>query len=339
MPVLTSDFVVNLETRMHQITERDYTRLLNNLWWQRVATTKQSDGLKDLFLWLLSTAQIRDEGKGGNIAFDDIVMQYTQTENKWAGGGLKIRRDKLEDNDQGGLHIAAQWSADMGAYMAYWPQKRVVDVLKNGHSASLYPAYDGLAYFATNHPLNPYRTSAGTYSNLFTGGSAYPIDDSVTVDVALTNMSKLFAAIASVKMPNGEDPRYLRPSAILCSPRLFPRAVQLTNAKFIAQAATGGVATADAEALIRALGFAQPIMADELAGFESDTTYFVVCEQLQQSELGGIVYVDREPFHINYYGVLDQAQLNRADELEWHCKGRNVAAPGHPFLIFKCKGS
>lgn len=336
MPALTPQYLADFQTRMRLITEREYARFGQNLWWQRVAKQRTSNGLREYFYWLLSTAQIHDEGKGGNIRFDDLVTTYTNVENRVAGGGLKLSRFELEDNDAGGLQLANAWSADMGAYMAYWPQKRVADILKRGDDVAAYPAYDGKAFFATDHPLNPYNLPAGNYANLLTD-PGYAIDDRVPIDQALDNLGALFGQIASIKMPNGEDPRYLRPSTLIVPPNLYPRAVQLTNARAIAQAAIGGAAaTADIAAVIDALGFAQPIMADELGGYEEDHgTYYVVAEQMATSELGAIIYLEREPFHINYYGVLDDAELNRSDTLEWHCKGRNVAAPGHPYLLFK----
>lgn len=342
---LTPQWVMDLESRMQIIAEREYNRLSSNLWWQNITKVKPSTGRRDIIMWLLSTATIKPEGQGGNIAFDDIVSQYTEIENRWSGDAFKLRRDQLEDTDGGGVELAGQWSADIGSYMAYYPQKQVTQFLKNAHDATLYTGYDKKAYFATDHPVNPFRARAGTYANLLTGASsgsypgALPLDTSVTLDVALQNMTKLMSYIATFKMPNGEDPRFLRPKGILCSPALYPRLVQLTNAKFIAQVAGSGAASSDVEALIRSLGYAQPIMADELAGFENDTTYFVMCDQLTSSQLGAIVYVQREPYKINYYGNMDQAILDRADELEWHCKGRNGIGPGHPYLLLKCKGS
>jgi hypothetical protein len=127
---------------------------------------------------------------------------------------------------------------------------------------------------------------------------------------------------------------------ILVPPRLFARATQLTGAKFIGQAvAGGGVATADVEALVKALGYAMPVMVDELAGFENDTTYFVACDQGVSSQLGAAIYTIREPFKINFYGTQDQASLDRAQVLEWHCIGRNVVSAGHPYALFKCKAT
>jgi phage major head subunit gpT-like protein len=229
--------------------------------------------------------------------------------------------------------------------MAYWPQKQVAHVLKNGHTASLYTGYDGKALFATDHPVNPVNSSFGTFQNVFTGGAsgaypgACPIDDTQTAAVALTNLSKIYAYIASVKMPNGEDPRFLRPKYILCSPRMFPWVVNLTSAKFIAQAVGSAGGSGDVEALIKALGFATPIQVDELAGYESDTSFFVVCEQASSSQLGAVIYQEREAFSLASYGPMNTAELSRKQEFEWHVHGRNAVAPGHPFLIFKGKGS
>jgi hypothetical protein len=342
---------MDLESRMQVITEREYDRLSANLWWKNITKLRGSTGRRDVFTWLLSTAQIKDQGKGGNIAFDDLVSTYTEIETKFAGAGLKLTKAQLEDTDGGGMDLAGQWSAHIGAYMSYWPQKQVTYFMKNAHTASIFTGYDKKAFFASDHPVNPFNDVAGTYQNILAGGSApangntpaypgaCPIDESVTTEVALVNLSKIMSYIASIKMPNGEDPRYLRPRSIYCSPRLFPRVVQLTSAKFLAQTAGSGAASGDVEALIKALGYATPVMVDELAGFESDTTFFVGCEQISSSQLGAVIYTERDPFAINYYGILDQAQLGRANELEWHCRGRNVVSPGHPYLLFKCKGA
>lgn len=339
---LNAEFLMDIESRMQVIQERDFSRLLSNLWWPSFVKTRTSTGKKDYLTWLLSTAMIRSTGKGGNVRFDDMVSQLTEIVNEHAGTGLRLNVDQFTDSDGGGVNLASSWSADIGAYMAYWPQKQATQILKLGHLASSFQAYDGKAFFATDHPVNPYKPGAGTYSNLFTGANALPIDESVTSDVALANLGKVFGRIASIKMPNGEDPRFLRPKGILCSPTLFPRAVHLTGSEMIAQAAASGGGGADVRALKQALGYATPTMADELAGFEDDKTYFVFAEQITQSELGGIVYQERKPFRINWFGDMGatnlDAMLARAKELEWEVDGRNAIAPGHPYMVFKVKG-
>lgn len=344
MGALTPSVLMDLESRMEVLTESEYTRLTSNLWWQTITRTRTTGARRDIMAWLLSTAQIKDQGEGGNILFDDLVSTYTELEVRAAGAGLKLQRFQLEDTDGIGVDLAAAWSADIGAYMAYWPQELVANFLKTAHTSS-FNGYDGVPFFATNHPVNPYRSSAGTFANLLTGAAsgsypgALPIDDTVPFETAFANLSKLYSYIASIKMPNGTTPRFLRPKAILCSPRMFPRVSLIQGAKYLPVAAGTGAGAADVDGFVQNLGFGAPIQADELAGFENDTTYFVVLEQLATSRLGGVIYTEREPFHINYYGNTTQAELDRRDELEWHCKGRNAVSAGHPYLLIKVKGS
>ncbi len=354
MPAITPQWLMDFESRMQVITEGAYRTLNSNLWWRGVAKERPSTSLREVLTWLLSTAQIHDQGKGGNVRFEDLVSRVTEYTNKDSGDALELRKQQLEDTDGNGPQYAAQWSQDIGEYMAYWPQKQTTHFLKNAHNVTAsggYTAYDDLAFFAALHPVNPYRTGAGTFTNLFTGAAvaasgntpyfpgACPIDDTVSAEVALTNLSKIYSYLASIRMPNGEDPRRLRPSGLLVPPRMFPRAVQLTDAKFLAMAASSGGGSADVSGLIKALGFATPMMAEELAGFESDTTFFVICEQIAQSELGGVIYSNREPYKIDYYGPQTESDLAKAKRFEWICSGRNAIAPGHPYLVFKCKGA
>jgi phage major head subunit gpT-like protein len=352
MPAITPQFMFDFESRMQAITENEYARFGANLWWSKIANRRPTGARREIIAWLLSTARIEKlDGKrgGGSMRFDDIVSTYTEFEAEPAGAGLQLEKAQLEDTDGNGLEIGAKWAGDIGAYMSYWPQKQTVKLLKEGHlSTSL--GYDAQIFFSAAHPVNPFNTGAGTFQNIFTGAAsgsypgACPIDESVSLDVAIVNLAKMFAYIKSIKMPNGDDPRFLKPTQLVVPPRLQQRAVQLTSAKFIAQAAVTGGGSADVEALIRSFGFVEPIVADELSGFESDTTFFLATQEMSSSQLGGIVYVDRLPFSITYYtgeggGTGVDAILRRADLLEWQCKGRNVAGYGHPYTLFKCKGS
>lgn len=338
MPAVTPSFVMDLESRMRRITETDYLRLAKDLVWDKFTKVVPSGSRREIITWILNTAHLEDQGFGGNIAFEDMVLLETEFTSKTAGKGLRLKRQQFEDLDGNGIALATEWSAQMGAQHAYWPQRQAIQLLRDGETGI---AYDSKAFFATDHPNNPFDAAAGTYKNLFTGADAAPIDDSVSAEVAIKNLGKVFATIASMKMPNGKDPRRLRPAALLVAPQLFPRASQVTSAKFISAVSAGsGGGTMDIEGLIARLGYAAPSVLDELSDFESGTSYFVIAEQLASSQLGGLVYVDREAFSIRYYtgqggGTGVDAFLDRADMLEWHTKGRNVAGYGHPFLIFK----
>lgn len=346
MGALTKSFLVDFETNLRSIVESAYTAFSQNLWWDRFMLSRATASRKEIVAWLLSTAQIQSINKfGGEMPFADLLQTSASFEVGAAAAGLRLRRFQLEDLDGNGVDLAAKWANDIGQYMAYWPQKQLVSLITNGETGT---TYDGQAFFSASHPYNPENTGSGTFQNLFTGAEsgaypgACPIDDSVSIDTALTNLSKVIAYVKTIKMPNGADPRFLRPRAILAPPRMQQRVTQMLNARFIAQVASSGAGSADVEALIKSFGVSDPVIADELAG--NDTTWYLACEETIGTQIGAFLYLDREPFKITYYtgqggGNGVDAVLDRADELEWHCKGRNVAAYGHPYLFFKVKAT
>ncbi len=342
---LTPEFLFDLESNMRIITSREYDRLLSKLWWEKVARRMPSQSKKERITWLLDTAKIeRPNAKhgGGQAIFEDIVAKSTEFENENAVAGLEVKKEQLEDLDGNGVQLATNWSRQIGAYAAYWPQKEVANAIKANPTT-----YDGLTFFHGSHPVNPFNTGAGTFANVFTGVAsgaypgALPIDDSVTVEVALQNLAKAVGYISSIKMPNGEDPRQLRAAGILGPSRLMPRLTQLLNAKQIVQSAASGALVGDVEAVISCLGLGQPIEAPELgAAFGgSDTTYYILAEEITTNELGAFAYVDREPFSVLYHGPMTDAELARKRVFQWTTEGRNTVGAGHPYLLFQGKAA
>lgn len=224
----------------------------------------------------------------------------------------------------------------------------------------------GSAVAATANPVTGHQYYPG----------ALPIDDSVPVDTALQNLGKAIAYTLSIKQANGVQPRFLKVAFIMAPPRMAPRLRILMNAAFIAMQTAaasgsfgGGGGSADVSAVISGFGLGKPIIAAELgANFTysaqmpfstanqvgnttgnitylpetltgSDTTWYLVMQENQSTQLGGLVHIKRKPFAIRYFGeggqsVLDQ-MLSRADEIEYQCKGRMSVQLGHPFAIFR----
>lgn len=345
MGALTPEFLFDLESNMRLISSQEYQRLSSNLWWDKVAKRMPSQAKKERINWLLDTAKIeRPNAKrgGGQAIFEDVVSKTTEFENENAVAGLVVKKEQIEDLDGNGVQLATNWSRQIGAYAAYWPQQMIADAIKANPVT-----YDGLSFFATNHPVNPFDTGAGTFANRFTGAAsgaypgALPIHESgsgaVTAEVALQNLAKAVAYVASIKMPNGITPRFLRLNSILVPPALMARAVQLTNAHFVAQSATTGALSGDIRAVAQYLGLGMPVQCDELgAAFGgSDTSYYLVMEEITSNELGAFVYVDREPFSIVYHGPMTSAELARKREFQWTTEGRNTVGAGHPYLLFR----
>ncbi len=351
MTILPS-FVHTLESNMRAITVSAYNRLSEpgNLWVWDVAKIISTVSKKERLMWLLETAKIeRPLGSdgGGNMIFEDMVSQSQEFEVQNAVAGLELKKEQLEDLYNGtpggeAFERAGHWARQIGSYGAYWPQKEVAKaILANPLT------YDGLAFFHAAHPYNPFNTGAGTYANEFTGAAsgaypgALPIDASVSVDTAVLNIGKALAYLAQIKMPNGEDPRFVKATRMFVPPALKVRATQATNAKFIAQAAGSAAGSGDVEKVISDFNL-QPVVVPELgAGFPggSDTTWYLGAEDLLDGELGAWQYVEREPFSVIYHGPMTSADLARIRRFQWTCEGRNIVAPGHPFLMFRFKST
>jgi hypothetical protein len=379
------------ERQMRAITEDEYFRRLQskNTWWNRLCKQMTLDGKTERVTWLLSTAMIEPVGPtgSGGLSFENMVTQTVEYPTMRHGKGIKVTRDEIEDLEGTGLNILAEWSKQIGNETAYYPQRLAATLLLNGaNTDGSANAYDGVPFFADNssrtiggvsvkgHPYNPYRPSLGGYSNWLHGLSsgsypgALPIDDSQTVDTALTNLGKAIAYVAGVKMPNGVDPRFLTPAYIVAPPRMAPRIRELTKAAFIAQVAGSGAGSADVKAVIEGWGLGTPVIAAELGAAityntkmpfmgsggnvkladesltGSDTTYYLVCEENMSTQLGGLLYVNRKPFKVNYYtgdagGTGQDAVLDRANEFEYHVQGRMAVQYGHPYAVFRFDGS
>lgn len=339
MSVITPQFVADFETNFFGIRENEYLRLSasENQWWDKVATKRTSVSKRDVVSFILSTAMIRELDSGGHLSFESLSATYTEIETKFAGDGFSIERSKLEDIYNGEVGgearmLAEEWATQIAAQQAYWPQQQVAEFLMNAHDAGYAKGYDGKAYFASDHPVNPFNTAAGTYSNLLSH-TDYNISESATSDAILEALRNVYKVVRGWKMPNGKQPRMLRPAGILCSPALAPKIAGAIQASFIAM--TGG--SEDKTGFVRRMGYAPPIEAAELAGFENDTTYYVIMERITESQLGGVIYCEREGFRTNQYSPMTDAELSRTDRFEWHTRGRNAVSPGHPYFVVKVK--
>ena len=144
MGALTPEFLFDLESNMRVIAEREYERLLSNLWWQMVAKVMPSGAKRERINWLLDTARIeRTIAGGGQVSFEDIVSRTTEFVNLNAAAGLELKKEELEDHDGNGVQLATHWSRQMGAYAAYWPQKMIADAIKANDDT-----YDALPFFS-----------------------------------------------------------------------------------------------------------------------------------------------------------------------------------------------
>lgn len=345
--------LVDLESRWRSIIVDDYAAYSasSNQWWRQVTKLINGGARQEILTWVVQTAMLESQGEqGGNFNFDDLGFATKTITPEFVGKALKLRKAQLEDIVNGivggeGLAIGTSWMRQMAGQFGYWPQRNIAKALTTGHlTTSAYGlAYDGQAFFASTHPYDVNDAGKGTYSNLITTASL-----STDAATTVTTLKKIYGTIGAIKMPNGTDPRYLKPKAIIAGPTLYPAVTQALDAKFLTAAVTvsstvvGG--SSDITGLLRGIGNIDVIEAPELAGFESDTTYFVVAaaDGVPADDLAGFVYLQRDPFQVKFYtgggggDAYVDAILDRANELEWHAQGRNIVTYGHPYRIFKC---
>lgn len=192
-----------------------------------------------------------------------------------------------------------------------------------------------------------------------------------SLDTAVAYLQYCAAYIGSIRMSNGLLPRFLRPLGILAPTTLGPRLSQILSAKSIAfPAASLGAGSLDMagelpvdirsslvqgniEGQLQRLGYKAILTAPELtigttatdktfASLTSDpTSFYIIAEQIAQSQLGALVWSEREPVGTQLFWPYDgkNADLGRRRVMEAQSRGRSTPAYGLPHMIFKCKAA
>lgn len=346
--VISAAFNMDLRTQVKQIVSDQYSRLNKYTWWRLVTKEMPSMTATERLTWFLDTAQIRREDPG-SVTLEDLATKSTEFTAEFAAAGLKLKREDLEDVVGGipggkGMDQAANWARQIGAQAVYWPQKVIAKAIRDNGTA-----YDSKAFFATDHPLNPFNPAAGTYANLINStvlnaaglGSDAPAihafgSGAVSADLALINVQRAVAYIATIKQANGVDPRNLTPVGIIVPPALRSRVQQLTKAKFIAQPTTSSGGSGDIEAVLADMNLGQPAVAPELgAAFGGSDTSFYLVMSGEGEEMAALTYVNREPFRVTAVTGDTDAELATAREFLWLAQARNTGGYGHPYELFR----
>lgn len=338
MAVFNQSFIANLQTSMQWVVETTYPKAVSKLWWDRVAKKRESNSSKEILEFMLHSGGITPRPEGQRIFVDQATQKLEADIEHFVLEGLQLMRSQLEDMDAKGIQLAREWAENAAIHIAMWPQELVIPALLGGETGT---GYDGQAFFSTSHPVHPYMPGLGTYANLFTSSAsgAYPGAIDITgadLQVASRNLSKALAYIKSIKGPDGRRSRNLRPLFLMGAPALEEQMELVSKAEFISAAAGG---PNDNKGVIRLRDLEPPQVVPELgtAFGGSDDDFYIVCEEAMTSTLGGLVFFERRPVEIQYYGAFNDADLARQDKFEWHGSGRGQMSYGHPYCIFKCK--
>lgn len=215
------------------------------VWWNQLATEVPSTTRENRYPWMASLPRMREWI--GERLLHNVALRSTSLVNKDWEDTLKIERNDVDDNNLG---VYTPWVTALGVQARKWPDDMLVTLLQNTTAL----AFDGQPFWNASHPKNIDDSSAGTYSNVFTG-------------TALTqaNYRTVRATMAGYV---GEDGRSLGvvPNLLVVPPQLEDTAKEIVMTGLIV---SGGAAIENV-----AKGTAQVLMIPELAN--EPTTWYLL---------------------------------------------------------------
>lgn len=341
--IFLPSLVRTVDSNLQTIITSAWARRMKKLWWPRIARTRSSSTRVEFIQWLLETAKIRPINQGGASYYGDMMAASFEIDNTDYGDNLNLTANQIEDalggdaakaGQKNALDYAGSWARHIGNAGAYWPQQQVANFMHNGHGVSgsgltPFTSYDGGAFFRTGHPSNPV-TGAGSFDNLMTGRPFTP-----------SNYALICAYIETIVAPDAL-PRHLVPRIVAAGPDNRLAVMETLGARSGSlisdpMTAAGSVAQAGVTNIVSELfELEPPVIAADLA--ESGIykgTWWIGCELVEDDELAGVIYQERQAFGLNSYTPMSDPDLARMDSFEWKLKGRNAIAGGHPFLLFR----
>lgn len=320
--MITPTYLQNFETELRFVMTNAWTRTLANLWFPRLMNTTTVGGARQYIEWMLESARIQPTGpKGASMSYDPLIAISHTLRHDHFGNGLELFRSDIEDDN---IARAPKWADDTGGAQAYWPQRGLVQAMQNGKLTQLNgrnnTAYDGKAFFAVDHPINPYDDSQDDYSNLHIG-----------TPFTAENLARVVAYMRKIRHA-GAAP--MGPAPIL---PVFPanfqyRAGQIFDAEVFTDVLSSSVATAS-NTFKTSYQFQPAIIADELSN--EPTVWYLGVPANQDAFDTPFIYVEREPYSVNTYSPIDQAALSRMQVFRWENRGRNGFAYGHPYMFHR----
>ena len=357
--VLTPQFFFDVKSELDIIQENSYAEFLDSEanWWTYVTKLHPSSTSKLIVQWLLETAFLELLGTSTDIPARELSLATATFTPQNTGARIVLSMNDFTDTDKNGLDVLKSWVTQVSAESAYFPQEQLASLMLAGSAAgSAVSTYDAANFFSTGHPYNPNAPKNGYFANIFTGTAgtaganakdpnkanypgAVPVGTSVTLDLALANLVRVFGYIAGIKQANGRQPRRLRPWAILSPSTLYARINAALDSGFVGGATGGlggGSGASEFRGQIQKLGFVKNFLAPE---FDSEpNNFYVIAKQVATSQLGGLVWSEREPVGINTYFPQSgqNVDIARTNTCEGIARGRATPGYGHPFLVYKC---
>lgn len=319
-----------VDTNLKTIISSTWARRLKDIWWNRIARTRSSSTKIEYVQWLLETAQIHDLGNGGRNVYGDMMGANWSIENEDKGNSLVLTINEIMDalgstgSTGSKLEYAANWAKQIGNAGVVWPQEQTASLMKSATAL----CYDGHPFFYEAHEVNHVTGGGGTFANELHGVPFTP-----------TNYADVCAYIATIVAPDGK-PRKVKPRIVAGGEDLrLPFASVFGTESIVTTDPLNPNGTASASNLVKTLYETEPYIATaDLSMTGNDRgTWWLGAELLEDDELSGIIYQEREAFTLRGLTMETDAELMRRRVFEWQFYGRNAISHGHPFLLFRMK--
>lgn len=330
MATITQTYMGNFETNLRFVMTNAWRRTLANLWFPRLMNVTSVSSAVEYVEWMLETARIHPTGpKGAQMVYDPLAAVSQTLRHDHFGNGLELFRADIEDDK---IARAPKWANDTGSAQAYWPQRGLVQIIQNGKETTFSDltgvtrsnlAYDGKAFFAEDHPINPYDLSQGTYANLHVG-TAFTAE----------NLARVVAYVESIPHA-GAAPMGAGSLMTMFPTNYRYRASQAMTAEWFTDVLNS--AAASMNVFKSSYQFEPPIFAPELNN--EPTVWYLGVPADADAFDSPFIYVEREPFTVNMFSPLDQAALANMQVFKWQNRGRNGFAYGHPYRFHRMESA
>lgn len=287
-------------------TRFEMGRTAAGVWWPRIAMEVPSGTEEEIYEWMHMVPSVR-KWVGPRRVNRLATNGYRLKNDKWEET-IGVARTKIEDDKLG---FYAPRFEMMGLAVAKWPDQQLAKLLKNGATDL---CWDGKAFFADDHPIDPNDADAGSIDNKFA--------------LALTsaNFDTVYSKMQEYKSEAGE-PMGLVPDTMFIPPALRAAAQKITKSEIIPSAA----GTASESNYNK--GIVDVVVLPELAG--EDTAWYLAVTKLpvkplifQKREMGGLVSRTAE----------DSPNVFELDEYQYGVRLRAAFGYGLPYLIARSVG-
>lgn len=281
-----------------------------------IASEYPGSGDRNIYPWLMGI-QGMEEWKGEKN-FQDLSAVGYELRNKDWQTSISVDRNAIDD-DQYGLYIPM--FDELGFTGEDLPNHQVQSLLENGEATTVHGAcWDGKAFFATDHPINPNRPDFSTFANLFTSTS-----------LTRANLITQMAAFLQQKGPDNK-PRGIPADTLFVHPNQYVDAVELVSAKFISGASSSSPGSR--ENVIATMGM---LKVEQLPLSSEDGEWF-----LGATTAGGLV--SRNPLVVQLRKaptLVTPASMSSAEflqrKLQYSIEARIGFGYGKPWQLWKHK--